>query len=136
MRLGADITLRDHSHKNTPVGFAAYSGSNEVMCLLLDQSNDFLEVICCAYLERATILLEQNPEQALLRTPQGHTALHLIGVWLQELPDYNICKTLIELLLATGVSIGEKNDQGQTPVEFFLERGAETMADLLSDYSG
>lgn len=132
---GADMSLRDHSHKNTPVGFAAYTGANDVMHLLLDRSDDFLEVVCCAYLKRARILLDRNPEVALQRTPQGHTALHVIGAWLQQEPDYDTCKALIELLITTGkADINAKNKEEQTPVQFSLACGAEVMADILSEF--
>lgn len=133
---GIDLSVRDHSHKNTAVGFAAYSGANEVMCLLLDRSDNFMEVVCCAYLKRAQVLLNKNPELACQRSPQGYTALHIIGVWLQHEPDYDICKTFIELLITMGADIKAGNEKGQTPVEFSLACGAETMADILSECGG
>lgn len=133
---GADLSLRDHSHKNTPVGFAAYTGANDVMYLLLDRSENFMEIVCCAYLERARVLLNQNPKLACQRSPQGYTALHIIGVWLQHEPGYDTCKAFIELLITAGAKIDEKNNEGQTPVEFNLARGSEFMAELLRECGG
>lgn len=132
---GADFTIREESHHNTPVGFAAYAGANEVLHLLLDRSDNFFEVVCCAYLKRAKLLLNQNQELARQRSPQGYTALHIIGVWLPGEVDPDTCETFIELLLAAGADIHAKDDEGLTPVEFNRTNGAELMADLLSGYS-
>jgi ankyrin repeat protein len=132
---GADFTIRDKSHSITAAGFAAYSGSNDALHLLLDRSDNFFEVVCCAYLARARILLTRNPELAVQRSPQGHTALHIIGVWLPEEVEHDTCEAFIELLLASGADIQAQNDEGRTPVEFNRANGAEIMADLLSVYS-
>lgn len=132
---GADATIRDESHHNTPVGFAAYVGANDVMHLLLDRSDNFFEVVCCAYLKRAQALLNQSPELACQRSPQGHTPLHIIGVWLPKEVEQDPCKAFIELLLAAGADIHAKNDAGLTPIDFNRANGSEFMADLLSAYS-
>ncbi|OED44228.1 hypothetical protein AB833_01940 [Chromatiales bacterium (ex Bugula neritina AB1)] len=134
LKQGADLSLRDHIHEYSPVGFAAYTGANDVLYLLLDRSENFMEVVCCAYLERAKVLLDRNPELALLRTPQGHTTLHVIGSWLQQEPDSDTSKALIELLIANGADINAKNEEAQTPVEFSVALGADIMADLLAEF--
>ena len=133
---GADVTIRDTSYQSTPAGFAAYTGANDALHLLLDHSNNFFEVVCCAYLNRARVLLSENPKLARQRSPQGYSALHIIGVWLAEEVEYANCKAFIELLLAAGADINALDEQGQTPVDFNRNNGAETLADILGEYSG
>ena len=130
---GVRTDIRDNSHHDTAVGFAAYAGAHESVHLLLDRSTNFLDVVCYGYFERAEVLLSQNPELAKYRSPEGNTPLHLIGIWLTEEPDYKSVTTFVDLLLSLGANLRAKNDKGQTPVEFCLASGAETMADLLSE---
>ncbi|MFT6201681.1 MAG: ankyrin repeat protein [Candidatus Endobugula sp.] len=130
---GARIDVQEDSHSNTPVGFSAYAGASDAMYLLLDRSDNFLDAVCCAYLKRAKFLLNQSPELINEKTSQGNSALHIIGGWLNDEPDYEICKAFVELLLAAGADSNAKNNAGQTPVEFSQACGAEAMADLLSE---
>jgi len=78
--------------------------------------------------------VESNPDSIHDRTERGNTALHVIGVWLHDEPDYDRYKLIIEWLLSAGADIKAKNRQGQTPVEFCVSSGAETVAELLAEY--
>ena len=129
---GARTDIRDQSHHATAVGFAACLCAHEAARLLLDRSTNFLDLVCYGYFERAEMLLSQNPALAKYGSPAGNTPLHLIGIWLTEEPDYESVTAFVELLLALGADLRAKNDTGQTPAEFYLASGAETMADLLS----
>ena len=133
---GARIDIRDNSHHATAARFAAYAGAHEAARLLLDGSTNFLDIVCNGYFERAEILLGQNPALAKYRSTMGNTPLHLIGTWLTEEPDYKTVTAFVGLLLESGADLNTKNDAGQTPVEFCLASGAETMADLLSEIGG
>jgi len=133
---GARVDIRDSSHDSTAAGFAAYSGNSTVLKLLLDHSSSFIECVCCAYLERTMVLLEEMPERINERTPLGNTALHVVGQWLHEEPDIDSCVTFIENLLAAGADIHALNSEQQTPVEFYRSRGIENMADLLVERGG
>jgi len=133
---GARIDIRDSSHNSTAVGFAAYSGSDEVLKMLLDHSNSFLDCVSCAYLERAMFLLEEKPERILDRSPLGNTALHVVGLWLHEEPEYEICNTFVDRLVAAGADIHALNSEQQSPVQFYQSKGADNMADLLIERGG
>jgi len=101
------------------------------MKLLLDQSDSLLDVACCAYFDRAKSLVESNPDSVHERTERGNTVLHLIGCWLNEEPDHNTYKSMIELFVLAGADVNAKNKQDQTPVEFSLAHGFEVLAELL-----
>ncbi len=133
---GARFDVEDDSHHSTAVGFAAYNGSYDVLKLLLDESDNFLEVVCCGYLERATSLLNQDSTLVHQRSPQGNTPLHVIGAWLSEELDYTLCEAFVNLLLSAGADANAKNHNGQTPIELSIELGAEIIAILLDEVSG
>jgi len=132
----ARIDIRDNSHNSTAVGFAAYSGSNAVLKMLLDISTSFLDCVCCAYLQRVMQLLTENPNSIHDRTALGNTALHVVGIWLHEEPDFDLCSSFIDKLIAAGADIHALNKEQQSPVEFYRSRGAENMADLLIERGG
>lgn len=131
--LGARTDIKDSAHNSSAAGFAAYSGSYEAMRLLLDQSNSLLDVACCAYLSRAKTLLKSNPDSVHQRTERGNTVLHLIGCWLNEEPDYDTYKSMVECFVLAGADIYAKNKQDQTPAQFNQAHGYETLAELLSN---
>ncbi|MFK7856833.1 MAG: ankyrin repeat domain-containing protein [Granulosicoccus sp.] len=133
---GARFDIPDKSHQSTAVGFAAYGGANEVMHLLLDQSHNFLDVALCAYLKRATTLLDENPERAFECTSAGNSALHILGMWLHEEPEYTACMNFVQLLLSAGLDINVQNHQTQNPVQFHLANGSDSMAELLIECGG
>lgn len=135
IRLGARTDIRDNSHSSIAAGFAAYSASYEAMRLLLDVSNSLLDVCCCAYLERAQILVEKTPVALHDRTEQGNTVLHVIGAWLHDEPEYQTYKLMVDLLITAGADINAKNRQDQTPIQFSLANGFETLAELLAEHS-
>jgi len=132
---GARIDIRDSSYNSTAAGFAAHCASYDAMRLLLDASPSLLDVVCCAYLERAQTLVEKTPSALHQRTERGSTPLHVIGSWLHDDPDYDTYNTLVEWLLSVGADINARNNQGQTPIEFNLSNGSDTLAEVLSDYS-
>ncbi|MFK7889926.1 MAG: ankyrin repeat domain-containing protein [Granulosicoccus sp.] len=133
--LGARADLRDGSYHSLPSGFAAYSGSYEAMRLLLDASDSLLDAVSCAYLDRAKVLVEINPASLHDRTEQGNTLLHVIGYWLHDEPEYEVYKSLVEWLISVGADINAKNKQEQSPLQFHIANGSDTLAELLADYS-
>lgn len=128
---GARTDILDNSHSSTAAGFAAYSGHYDAMRLLLDTSDSLLDVICCAYLERARVIVDLNPASIQHKTEHGNTVLHVVGYWLHDEPDYERYKAIVEWLLAAGADANAKNKHGQTPVEFSIANGYETLADVL-----
>lgn len=81
-------------------------------------------------------LLQEKPERILDRSPLGNTALHVVGVWLHEEPDFEICGTFVDRLIAAGADIHALNSDQQTPVEFYQSNGVENMAELLIERGG
>ncbi len=130
---GARFDIQDDSHHSTAIGFAAYNGSYDALKLLLDRSDNFLEIVCCGDLERAGKLLYQDPALVHQRSSQGNTPLHVIGAWLSEELNYTVCEAFVKLLLSAGADIDAKNHHGQTPIEFSIAIGAETIAELLDE---
>lgn len=133
---GARFDIPDKSHQSTAVGFAAYIAANDVMHLLLDQSHNFLDVAACAYLKRAITQLDENPARVFESTPAGNSALHIMGMWLHEEPDYTSCKSFVQLILSAGLDVNVKNKQEQSPVQFHLANGSDAMAELLIECGG
>jgi len=131
---GADVDIPDTSHQSTAAGFAAYSGSYEVMRLLLDKTDDLLAIVSCAYLERARELLSSQPDLINKRNETGNTVLHVIGSWLHDEPEHDICTALIELLISAGADPRATNNNQQTPNEFREAIGDNAMADLLIEF--
>jgi len=130
---GAHVDIPDTSHQSTAAGFAAYSGSYEAMRLLLDKTDDLLAIVSCAYLERARELLSTQPDLVHQRNEAGNTVLHVIGSWLHDEPEHDICTALIEVLVSAGADLRATNNNQQTPIEFKEAIGDEAMADLLSE---
>ena len=135
IKLGARTDIYDTSHNSTAAGFAAYSGCYDAMRVLLDSSNSLLDVLCCAYLSRAKTLIEINPASIHQTTERGNTVLHIIGLWLQDEPDYETYQSIVECLVSAGADINAKNKQDQTPEQFMQSHGFETLAEILADYS-
>lgn len=131
---GAKSDIPDTSYQSTAAGFAAYSGSYEAMRLLLDECDDLLAVVSCAYLKRAEELLSSQPDLVNQRSAKGNTVLHTIGVWLHDEPDRDTCVTLIKALISAGADLNATNNNQQTPIEFKEAIGDEAMADLLSEF--
>ncbi len=132
LRLNARTDIRDHSYHSIAAGFAAYSAAYEAMRLLLDKSDSLLDAVSCAYLERAQAIVKLNPDAIHHRTEQGNTVLHVIGMWLHDEPEYDSYTALVEWLISAGADINAKNSMNQTPIEFSLANGSETLAELLS----
>jgi len=131
---GANVDILDASYQSTAAGFAAYSGSYEVMRLLLDETDDLLAIVSCAYLERVRELLSTRPDLVNQRDATGNTVLHEIGSWLHDEPEPDVCAALIELLVSAGADLSVTNKKQQTPIEFKEAIGEHAMADLLSEY--
>ena len=135
LKLGARIDIEDCSYNSIPAGFAAYCGSYRAMRLLLNASDSLLHAVCCNYLEKAKALAEKNPDLIHETTKQGNTVLHLVGYWLHDEPDYDTYKALTDYMISAGANINLKNNDGQTPIEFHIANGYDTLAELLSEYS-
>lgn len=131
---GALADIPDTSYQSTAAGFAAYSGSYEVMRLLLDETDDLIAIVSCAYLERARELLSSQPDLINQRNAIGNTVLHVIGSWLHDEPEHDICNALIEVLITAGADSCATNKNQQTPAEFKEAIGDDAMADLLSAF--
>ena len=86
-------------------------------------------------MERAKLLVEKEPASLHHRTELGNTVLHVIGYWLHDEPEYETYKSLVEWLIFAGADINGKNNRDQTPIQFHLANGYETLAELLTEYS-
>lgn len=135
LHLGARTDIPDSTYNSNAAGFAAHTASYDAMRLLLDASDSLLNIVSCAYLKRAKAVVNANPASILDRTEQGNTALHVIGCWLHDEPEYDTYKLLVEWLVLAGADINAKNKQDQTPVQFNFANGSETLAELLEDIS-
>ncbi len=134
LTLGARLNIKDRSHNSTPIGFASYCGSYDSMRLMLNASDSLLDAVCCSYFERVKAIVTQNPEAIFEKTELGNSVLHIVGYWLHDEPEYDTYKTLVDCLISAGADIAAKNSVGQTPTEFHLANGYETLAELLSEY--
>ncbi len=134
LELGARTDIPDSSHSSTAAGFAAHSGHYDAMRLLLDSCHSLVDVVCCAYLERAKVLVEIDPAVIQHRTEKGNTLLHVVGYWLHDEPNYDAYSAFVAWLVAAGADVNAKNQQGQTPEEFSVANSYETLADILSEY--
>jgi len=101
------------------------------MRTLLDATNSLLDVVSCAYLERAKTILQKTPDALTQRTEQGNTVLHVVGMWLHDEPDDDVYQSVVEFLLSAGANSSAKNKKGQTPIEFNLANGSEALAEVL-----
>jgi len=122
---GARTDIKDTSYSSTAAFFAAYSASYDAMRTLLDATNSLLDVVSCAYLERAKTILQKTPDALTQRTEQGNTVLHVVGMWLHDEPDDDVYQSVVEFLLSAGANSSAKNKKGQTPIEFNLANGSE-----------
>ncbi|MFK7857506.1 MAG: ankyrin repeat domain-containing protein [Granulosicoccus sp.] len=134
LSLGARADIRDSSHNAIAAVFAAYSVSFEAMRLLLDASDSLLDAASGAYLEKVQSLVDNDSALLKSRTEQGNTVLHVIGYWLQQEPEYEVYQSLVQWLVSAGADVHAKNRRGQTPYQFHLANGFDTLADLFEEY--
>ncbi len=133
LKQGARVDILDTSYQSTAAGFAAYSGFYKVMRILLDESDNLLAIVSCAYLERARALLSSQPDLVNQKDAKGNSVLHVIGSWLHDEPEHSTCTELIEVLVSAGADSSAKNKNQQTPFEFRESIGDSVIADLLSE---
>ncbi len=133
--MGARLDILDSTYNSSAAGFAAHSGCYEALFSLLDASDSLPDVVCCAYLDRARVIVENSPNSVHDRTEAGNSVLHVIGAWLHDEPEYETYKSIIEMLLQAGADIYALNKQGQTPAQYATANGYDTLAELLGESS-
>ena len=105
------------------------------MRLLLDASDSLLDAVCCSYLDRVKAVIKNNPKSIQEKTALGNSVLHVVGYCLHDEPEYDTYKSILDHLIFAGADISVTNNEGQTPIEFHLANGYETLAELLGEYS-
>lgn len=129
--LGAKIDIKDHHHQAPPLGFALYNNATEVIHYLADQSDNIIDVVACARVDRARELLAEQPDRVYTRTDLGNNLLHVIGFNLQGNADDEDCESMLDLLLASGLDIHDLSEGGKTALAFAKEHANEQMLDIL-----
>ncbi|MGH1487375.1 MAG: ankyrin repeat domain-containing protein [Cellvibrionaceae bacterium] len=134
--LGADAEIKDSTHQSNPLGHAIYNRATRVMYYLLACSNDIIEVVCCAHIDRLKVLLEKDPELIQTCTQRGNTLMHIIGFSLEgELEDQHYTD-IVDYLISLGMDINIKNTEGLTPLDFAHQVCNDQLADIFIERGG
>jgi len=130
---GADPDVRERNWHATPLGMALHHHYWPVVEVLIPVTNNILDMCRVADAERAARLLARDPTQALERTPNGNTALHVVSQAKQDDPDFDASVATIELLLKYGADPRAVNKEGKTPAQWYRQMGMDEVADYMAD---
>lgn len=108
---GCDVSKRDRRYGGSPTGWAYHSGAVVTQDWLGERSEDPVDLVRHASLERIAERIAADPQLVDFRTPAGNGLLHVLN---DERVDP---EAVVDLLLAAGVDPTRENDAGLEAVE-------------------
>jgi ankyrin repeat protein len=124
LELGADPNLRDPSYHATPIAWANHGQQQHIVEYLMPLAS-IVDAVQCGGVERVAELLRQDPSLATSVDDAGNP---LVWYLHSELPRL---EAMIQLLIAHGANINERNKAGKTLLDQALARGLTEFAALL-----
>jgi len=122
---GADVTIRDAIHGSTPIGWASFCRSQDVLDFLLEDESkvDLLDAFELRRVDLfAKLIGDGDPDQDL--GPGGR------GVLLRA-ASHRGDLAMVELLLARGADPNLANPDGKTALDWATEEGHDEVVELL-----
>ena len=127
LELGADPNLRDPTYHGTAIGWAFYSGQQDIVDYLLPSATIF-DAVRCDGVERVATLLRENPSLATSRDEDGNPLVFALHPRMTRLEE------MMRLLVAHGADLNARNASGKTLVNRALARGLTDFAHALRAY--
>jgi ankyrin repeat protein len=124
LELGADPSLRDPTYHAAPIGWALHNHQDDVVEYLLPSATIF-DAVQSGGVERAAILLRQDPSLANARDEAGNPLVFYLHPEIRRLDD------MVQLLAAYGADFGARTRRGTTLVDRALARGWAALAEAV-----
>jgi ankyrin repeat protein len=122
--LGADPALRDYPFHSTPIGWARY-GQHENVVAYLAQFATIFDAIRCGAVARVAELLRQDPSLSDAKDDEGNPLASYVH------PEMAHLEEMLKTLIAHGVLLNTRNEDGMTLVDRARARGWIDFADVL-----
>jgi uncharacterized protein len=124
---GAEIDPREAEWGATPIGFAAYGDSREMLDFLSRFTKNIWALVSRGYADRLDEVLRDDPSLARVTNDDGTTALW----WLPE--EEAVAMRMASALIAAGTDPAARARDGRTAAERARERGMPDLARLIED---
>jgi ankyrin repeat protein len=121
---GADPTIRDEVHHNTPIGWALYFGQRHSIDLLIDRAG-IHDAVACDRPDRVRTLLAHDQTPGNATDDGGRTPLHRLHGGLTQGHE------MIDLLVQHHADVNARDRHGVTVLANVIAAGATDLADHL-----
>ena len=124
VELGGDPALRDLAYHATALGWALYNKQQDVVDYLMASASIF-DAVRAGGVERVAALLRDDPSLAQARDDQGHPLAFRLN------PEDRRLNEMIDVLIANGVMLNARDEQGRTLVDLAVAHGLTEFAAVL-----
>jgi len=126
LELGADPALRDPTYHATPIGWARHSRQQDIVDHLMQFASIF-DAVACDGVERAAVLLEEDPARANSRDEAGNPLVFYLH------PELARLREMIALLTQHGADLNARSTNGKTVLDGALAHEWQEFAVLLRE---
>jgi ankyrin repeat protein len=127
LELGADPTVRDLVFHSTPIGWAFHNQQHDVVEYLLTFAT-IIDAVRCDGVERVAALLRQDPSLSNAKDEEGNPLASYLH------PEMARLEEMLRILVAHGVPLNTRNEDGMTLLDRAFARGWTDFANVLRRY--